>query len=488
MSKRERLHPLALLVILFKSIKSILLVLLLLVLNLGDDSSSSLEIFAMTGFVIIFLVIPALVNYFTYSYQILEDKLIIYKGIFVKKETDIPYERIQTVQRKQWFFLQPFHVIELMIETASGGNQTEVSMPAVNEEVYERIEAQRNKERYATAESADSMRDESAGVAEKMAVAHTQPKYEISVGQILMLSVTESSILPFLLFGFFQDFSHQLIEKAGTQVENLMRQSLFLAVALTIFVLLIVFAVGIVKNLLRYYKFQVRREDGNLIIEKGLIQRSRLIVPIKRIQSVIVKQEILRRLFSLSGVELVLAASQGNEENSDKKFYLLPIVKDKELFSILGELIPEWELSQPQYKLADKPHWFYFSRCRFAGTAIFSLALGVFYQWWAGLLLAVFGVLFLIVPAFWSARVQGYQIVSSHLLCTQTVAGLSKVQNFIFKNKIQKFESSTSIWLWKRQISHGKMVLKSGDTADLVALRFLDQSSADRLKDWFVAH
>lgn len=83
---------------------------------------------------------PALLRYFFEYYQLFEEKIVIYKGIFQKKEIDIPYERIQTIKERQWFFFKPFQITELLIETAAtGAKEAEVDMSAVSETVFQQI-------------------------------------------------------------------------------------------------------------------------------------------------------------------------------------------------------------------------------------------------------------------------------------------------------------------------------------------------------------
>ncbi|WP_372830847.1 PH domain-containing protein, partial [Staphylococcus haemolyticus] len=62
--------------------------------------------------------------------------LTINSGILVKKHTHIPYPKIQTIQHTQWFFLVPFHLEKLQIETAGHDSTSpEAVLPLVNERI-----------------------------------------------------------------------------------------------------------------------------------------------------------------------------------------------------------------------------------------------------------------------------------------------------------------------------------------------------------------
>lgn len=66
-------------------------------------------------------------------------------------------------------------------------------------------------------------------------------------------------------------------------------------------------------SLLSYYFSRFYVDGGDLVLEKGWIQRTRLSVPVERIQSISFQQSFLHRVFGAVSVEIDTAGSKGAE-------------------------------------------------------------------------------------------------------------------------------------------------------------------------------
>ncbi|WP_054759666.1 PH domain-containing protein [Secundilactobacillus collinoides] len=63
-------------------------------------------------------IVVAILRYWRFTYQITPTDISINKGLIFRKQLQIPYSRIQTLQVKQWFYLKPFHLTAVSIETS----------------------------------------------------------------------------------------------------------------------------------------------------------------------------------------------------------------------------------------------------------------------------------------------------------------------------------------------------------------------------------
>ena len=70
---------------------------------------------------------------------------MIKHGIFVRNDDHVPYDRIQNITTDQWFFLKPFGVEKLEIETASHAEKSEVTLFAVPISLKDQLETLRNQ-------------------------------------------------------------------------------------------------------------------------------------------------------------------------------------------------------------------------------------------------------------------------------------------------------------------------------------------------------
>ena len=72
----------------------------------------------------------SILSFFRYYFHIVEDKLIVEKGVFGRSKTIIPFERIQTINFEQNLAHQVFSVIRLKVDTA-GSAQKEFEFDAI---------------------------------------------------------------------------------------------------------------------------------------------------------------------------------------------------------------------------------------------------------------------------------------------------------------------------------------------------------------------
>lgn len=183
MSDRQRFHPLAIAVYLFNGLKSWFFLFILILLN-GDWKTTLGKIAIVAIF--LFVVIQSVWKYFSETYQILPNKIIVYQGILKKRETDIPYKRIQTIKQRQWFFFRPFNIVQLLIETAGGdGADAEASMTAVDMGLLDQIEMYRQGEQ---------SRDKKLDSKNQIILTDLEADYRVSNRQIILFGLTNSFI------------------------------------------------------------------------------------------------------------------------------------------------------------------------------------------------------------------------------------------------------------------------------------------------------
>lgn len=512
MSEKRHFHPLAIVISLFESIKSMFFIFLIIIFRSGLDHWYG---WGACGGLLLILLGFALVRYFFEYYEISPEKVVIYKGIFRKSETDIPYERIQTIKQRQWFFFQPFQVTQVLIETAGGSSEkAEASLPAVSEEVLQLIENFRRREQLTATDTClepltetindleDSREEEltvglsaetSSSTSELPLKSIGNPSkapeyiYTITNQQIFLFGITDISILAaaFALLAFAQEFiPEEWLDKAADASVNLIQAGWIIALALTLVVLLVIIVISLVKNFMQYYNFKVSRNGNTLTIESGLLERRVQKIPLEKLQGIRIKQQLLRRILRLSSVELILAGGQEKEgESGSKDLYFLPIVSDRELYRVLDFLLPEWDFDEPQIRFVSRGKLWYFWRWLLLIGSIGSIA-GFLIHPIAGGIWTLLILLVLLGRAL-DCRFQGYQIQSAHRICFQNFAFITKTLTFVERPKIQAFTEKSSIWLYKKQIGHVVIDVKEG-TADLsLSLQFIDYPAVTDIKQFF---
>lgn len=495
MSERTRFHPAYVLVEIFKRLRNTFLIVLYVLIS----SNVWFALGLLAALIILFSLI-ALIKYYTQGYQITPDKLILYRGVLNRKEVDIPYDRIQTIKKRQWFFFKPFGVIQLLIETAGGqGDKAEADFPAVKEDVLTTIEQHRSHQAV-TAKTEQDTHTEAVEMIDNSGVDHNHsaqppsetvenPRYShiVSDGQIVLFSLTDLSIVALLLafLTFADDFvPSDWLHSVSNYTNELLTQSIWLAVGLSVIVLLLLSLFSIARNFFRYYNFKSSRTDHYVVIEKGLFERSTQTIPIAKIQGIKVKQQILRKLLGLTSVELLLAGGQAteNSEGDDATFYLLPIVREKELQTVLASLLPEWDLTNSGIAYTSRKQLWYFFRWYLLTIPVIIVA--AYFHKWIAMILVLLTALGLI-SSWLDCRFQGYAITNKEVLCTQHYLFLTNIRTYVKHTKIQAFCKRTTPWLYRKGLGHFELWVKVGTDATTVNLRFVDQKVIKQIETFY---
>ncbi len=115
--------------------------------------------------------------------------------------------------------------------------------------------------------------------------------------------------------------------------------SIFLTVIVTI-IFIGSIIVSSLKIILNYYDFRVTREDDTIKLSHGALTTYKYSIPIKKINSVMVKRTLQAKIFDYYLVEVVNAGM--NEIENEKTIISLYVKKDR-LEEIFGKLLPEYQ-------------------------------------------------------------------------------------------------------------------------------------------------
>ncbi|MBK8622643.1 MAG: PH domain-containing protein [Saprospiraceae bacterium] len=136
----NRESPLAILFILIKTIYNIITriwpaLLVFLFRGKSDHENTSYLLIAVIVVTLVAMIF-SFINYFKTYYYINNNELYLEKGVLQKTKTNIPFERIQSVQFEQNIFHTILNVVKLKMDTA-GSDKTEIDFYAIEKEKAE---------------------------------------------------------------------------------------------------------------------------------------------------------------------------------------------------------------------------------------------------------------------------------------------------------------------------------------------------------------
>jgi putative membrane protein len=448
MFEPKRLHPITIVIITGKRIKSLLFPLIALIAFGGRWVDGNLVSFLASLVAIIVIFLTSLFSWFRYTYRMENAELRIEYGLFIRKKRYIPLERIQSLDISEGLLGRVFGLVKVQIETAggSGSDEAEAVLTAISKQEAEVIQ-----EYVTSAKNADQKALEN--------VQERPPIYKITLTQLVLLSVTSGGVGVVLsaVLAFLSQFDNFIpYKKLFGGIEKWAVSNIIIIALLVFSGFLLAWVVALIGTMLKYANFTVTKTDRDLIIFKGLLERRQITIPLKRIQAIRINENLIRQFLGYATVYVESAGgSTANKEGS--KVMLLPIVKKNQIGQILEPYLTDYVITKsfvPAPKRALRRYLFrswYFIVPITVISLIFLKAWGLF-----SLLLLAAGSLWSILKykdAGWSLDQQQLSLRSRTIIRTTV---------FMKKNKIQSVNMRESYFQQKGKLGSIEAFVKSG--------------------------
>jgi putative membrane protein len=367
MPSERRLHPLSILFAFLAQVRALVVPGVLVLVGAssrGGDWQPWMMLFIIPS------AIAAALRYVSFRYRYDANELVIRSGLIFRKERHIPYARIQNVDAVQRVLHRLLHVVEVRVQTGAG-DEPEATMSvlpfAAFEEMRERVfAAQHTGSRVA----GDLHRADGAGGAEGAESAASARVARASAETLLHLNTRE-----LLLCGFIENRGAVVIAAAlgvvwelglvdrildDTVGENVTGRGamrallrgiaanaagswdrLALVMAGFAAVLLVIRALSMGWAAVRLHGFTLRLHDDDLQTEYGLLTRVAANIPLRRIQTLTVRETPLLRAFTRVGVKVETAGGRGKDGRGTaaEREWLAPILHRAALPALVGKVL-----------------------------------------------------------------------------------------------------------------------------------------------------
>jgi putative membrane protein len=273
-----------------------------------------------------------------FEFRVGRDDIRIDSGILSRRHRSIPFDRIQDVDLTQGPVARLLGLAQLRFETgaaAAGPNAEQAVLHAIPLARAHAIrELVRSRRGAAT----------TAVPAEEMAV----PIYYMDLPRVLLAGTFNFSLAVFAgLFGLTQTvgdvagfdplnrrFWTGVVEGSDPLTRFLLEHRAGAAIAGLVLLLVIGAATGIVRTVTREYGFRLDRTEVGLRRRRGLLTRTDVTLPARRLQAAIVGSGPVRRRFGWADLKVQsLAQDEGSADH-----VLAPLARAGEIDAILAEL------------------------------------------------------------------------------------------------------------------------------------------------------
>ncbi len=277
----------------------------------------------------LFMLISPAIKYSRFRYDILGNTLVVEGGFISRWRRVIPRERVQSIDVVEKLRHRAFGVVELRIE-AVGGKQTEAALVALLPDEADRIR------HWASGGIQDLSRDAAA--------QDTSPTLARLTGSDLLLAGITGGRVAVLaaLIGYGQEVIGENSFDAVTTFAGRLLPGASLVVVISLLVALtlalsLLFSIAL--TILIYWDFTLRLEDNRLVITRGLLERRRAQIPLRRVQAIQVDENIVRRWLGLASLTVVVAGYSSEGQENEESSVLLPLGRREKAWRVAGEIL-----------------------------------------------------------------------------------------------------------------------------------------------------
>jgi putative membrane protein len=371
MPSEQRLHPASLVFAFARSVKAFALPGLLAAFSIGRASSPSFGPFQPPDtwqLWLMLLVIPSLVaafaRYFSFRLRYDETELVIRSGILFRNERHVPYHRIQNLDAVQNVVHRALGVIEVRIDTgASKEPEATISVlpDAAFADMRRRVFAGRVEPLSDAAEAAPSEEQGQSLLRlpprELLLCGFLENRGLILVGMFYGL-LWEIGLLGPLWDRLFEDSAYtpgmvrSMMRTVGAGNRLPLGQIAVVLSGIAVLLLLVrVLSMG--WAVVRLHGFRLSRVGGDLRTEFGLLTRVSATIPVRRLQSVTVREAPTYRLFSRATVRVETAGGGGPatpDQKHRQRELLAPIVRRGDVAALVQQVLPEVDLTTLEWQ------------------------------------------------------------------------------------------------------------------------------------------
>jgi len=443
---------------------------LLAVLVSGGHSGRQFEALMIGGAAALigaFALVGPVLHYFSTTFYIEGDALVISSGFVWRKRRTIPLARIQNVNVERTIWHRLLGAASVKVETAAG-RRSEGDLAALSLEDANKLQAVLLQRRGIEPEATDE--------------AKPPPIYALTTKQVFLAGMLGNRAAYILagVFSIFQvDRSDVVFKPVIDYIGSLSPVAAFVAGSLVFFGLIVVgWLVSIAMSATRFYRFRIDKHERGLLLTHGLITQFRTVVPVGRIQSVRIVEPILYRLF---GYCEMYADTAGTFDKRDvgAANKVCPILLEGGVSQIGKHLIPEFEFEslwwkQVSPKTVPRHAWRYFVLL----SIVFSWPLGHWLHWyalWFMIPLAAYCWMLGVV----SYRYVGYSFTNDILVSRYGV--FRKQAVMIPFDRIQHY-TIRSTWFQRRLGLATVTVTSAASGGHAIHIMDLDAASADTLR------
>ena len=286
------------------------LVFIPLVLTSNKEHQFEKIVYTFIALTVVILIV-ALLQFFFFKFKIENDHFILNQGVFFKKKSSIPFDRIQNVNFKQNLVHQIINVTQVEIQTA-GAKEVEVSIKAISRKKAEALKARLQEGVTVVSEIEE----------EEVIVPKSKVLFKLSFLELLKVSLSENHVKSFFwifaitssLFWQFEDLlkDYNLLPKLlkfYQDNESMVRGSVQLIFLLSTFVVFLSIIISFFRVFLKHFDQKVSVLNDGIQLSQGFFTKRDDVLKMNKIQYITVVTNPLKKSLGIQSVKVNQAGS-----------------------------------------------------------------------------------------------------------------------------------------------------------------------------------
>lgn len=498
----QKLHPVAYLGSVVSGIKNLWIPIIIIFFNQREaifSGNISLRWILIVGgiFVLLLVIFGAgdFINKYRTRFWIEDKKFILKDGIITRREKELDVGRIQSIDFNEPVFHRIFGAVKLEITTPGEG----ITIDTIKKSQAERLQdiLYREKEKINREESDIEVNIGDASlwprVEDEDKETQQEPEtpkkdfkdlYKMSGKELLLMAMTSGALGTFIaiVFAFLNLIGASfLIEAYLMYFENVF-QSLVIGITIAILLFVVIgYMVGILILVVRYFNYTLKSHDADLAVEYGLLEKKHKSVNINRVQNIVIKDSLLRRIIGYYSLSVTITSEDFSKDNANGSVVLLPFIKKGELYKIIHEIFPNYHVEMPESVVPFRGYRRYFQIM----TALLIIATSIVqYFWWSyAWIIGLVIIIVIVLSGVYSARNSGYKIDGDEINIL-TASFFTRSHYVIKHEKVIGAKIDENPLLIRAKLASISVTTAAGMTGSSAVIHYIDRKDIETIWHW----
>lgn len=338
-----------------------------IVRTVGGNVAKDLPgVIAIASAIVALSVVSSVITWRTRTWELTDAGIMLRSGLVTSKQLQVPYEHIHTVNMSSNLVERVLGLMTLDLDTGAASSEGEATRirglqagmaEALREELFRRKAAMLADQGLdARVAAADASAEADDGASPTAPAPSPDACYTLTTAQLVFAALTEARVVAqavaFLILivqgiNLLQESELVNLSDVAGDIAVLPVALLIGVAALLLALALIVgFAISFAMSLIGYAGYRAERAAGRISVERGLLSRTSHTVALERIQSINIRQGLIRQLIGYVEVRasVVGAIGSSDETSTADGVVLHPFIRVTEVEAFLASIAPDFSV------------------------------------------------------------------------------------------------------------------------------------------------